>query len=77
MPNSVTATITDVIDSRFELTAGEKERLEGRGATVKENLDGTTTVTWTDTTVIAKPEIHQDGMKPLRLKQKMISSVEI
>ena len=53
MPNSVTATITDVIDSRFELTTGEKERLEGRGATVT-TLDGITTVTWTNTTVNSK-----------------------
>ena len=34
MPTSVTATITDVIDSRFELTTGEKDRLKGSGATV-------------------------------------------
>ena len=53
MPASITATITDVIDSRFELTAGEKERLEGRGATVT-TLDGITTVTWTNTTVNGK-----------------------
>lgn len=54
MPNSVTATITDVIDSRFELTTGEKDRLKGRGATVTENPDKTTTVTWTNTTVNGK-----------------------
>lgn len=53
MAVSVTATITDVIDSRFELTTGEKERLEGRGATVT-TLDGITTVTWTNTTVNSK-----------------------
>lgn len=54
MPASVTATITDVIDSRFELTTGEKDRLKGRGATVTENPDKTTTVTWTNTTVNGK-----------------------
>ena len=54
MPNSVTATITDVIDSRFELTTVEKDRLKGRGATVTENPDKTTTVTWTNTTVNSK-----------------------
>lgn len=54
MPASVTATITDVIDSRFELTNGEKDRLKGRGATVTENDDGTTTVAWTNTTVNSK-----------------------
>lgn len=54
MPASITATITDVIDSRFELTTGEKDRLKGRGATVTENPDKTTTVTWTNTTVNGK-----------------------
>lgn len=70
MPNSVTATITDVIDSRFELTAGEKERLEGRGATVKENLDGTTTVTWTDTTVNSKTGDTPGWHETIEIKAK-------
>ena len=70
MPNSVTATITDVIDSRFELTAGEKERLEGRGATVKENLDGTTTVTWTDTTVNSKTGDTPGWHETIEIKQR-------
>ena len=60
---SITATITDVIDSRFELTSGEKEKLEATGATVTSNSDGTTIVTWTNTTVNSKngntPGWHQ------------------
>lgn len=58
MPVSVTATITDVIDSRFELISGEKSRLEGRGATVTIS-NGITTVTWIDTTVHSTPEWHE------------------
>lgn len=45
------AEITDVIDSRFELADGEKERLAETGATVIENGDGTTTIKWTDQTI--------------------------
>lgn len=47
-------TITDVIDSRFEITDDEKARLEGPeiGATVTRNPeDGTTTITWSNQTV--------------------------
>ena len=58
MPVSVTATITDVIDSRFELISGEKSRLEGRGATVTTS-NGITTVTWINTTVNSTPEWHE------------------
>ena len=54
----VTATITDVIDSRFELIFGEKSRLEGRGATVTTS-NGITTVTWINTTVNSTPEWHE------------------
>ena len=59
MPVSVTATITDVIDSRFELISDEKSRLEGRGATVTTDSNGITTVTWKDTTVKSTPEWHE------------------
>ena len=58
MPTSVTATITDVIDSRFELISGEKSRLEGSGATFTTS-NGITTVTWIDTTVNSTPEWHE------------------
>lgn len=69
MPNSVTATITDVIDSRFELTTGEKERLEGRGATVT-TLDGITTVTWTNTTVDSKTGNTPGWHETIEIKAK-------
>ena len=39
-------TITDVLDNRFELIAGEKTRLESLGATVTAIADGTTAITW-------------------------------
>lgn len=70
MPNSVTATITDVIDSRFELTTGEKDRLKGRGATVTENPDKTTTVTWTNTTVNSKTGDTPGWHETIEIKAK-------
>lgn len=70
MPTSVTATITDVIDSRFELTTGEKDRLKGRGATVAENDDGTTTVTWTNTTVNSKTGNTPGWHETIEIKAK-------
>lgn len=42
-----TKTITDVLDPRFELQAGEKDRLEDDGATVTVD-EGVTTIVWTD-----------------------------
>ena len=69
MPASVTATITDVIDSRFELTTGEKERLEGRGATVT-TLDGITTVTWNNTTVNSKTGDTPGWHETIEIKAK-------
>ena len=69
MPVSITATITDVIDSRFELTTGEKDRLNGRGATVTEN-DGTTTVTWTNTTVNSKTGNTPGWHETIEIKAK-------
>lgn len=38
--------VTDVIDSRFELTEAEIERLKADGATVTVNEDQTTTISW-------------------------------
>ena len=70
MPVSITATITDVIDSRFELTTGEKDRLKGRGATVAENDDGTTTVTWTNTTVKSKTGNTPGWYETIEIKAK-------
>lgn len=40
--------VVDTIAKEFELRSGERERLEKEGATIKDNNDGTTTVTWTD-----------------------------
>lgn len=45
------ATITDVIDSRFELTTEAKAALEASGAIVTVNDTGTTTITWNDQTI--------------------------
>ena len=45
------ATITDVIDSRFELTDEAKAALEASGATVTVNDTGTTTITWNNQTI--------------------------
>ena len=70
MPASITATITDVIDSRFELTTGEKDRLKGRGATVTENPDKTTTVTWTNTTVNSKTGDTPGWHETIEIKAK-------
>ena len=70
MPVSITATITDVIDSRFELTTGEKDRLKGRGATVAKNDDGTTTVTWTNTTVNSKTGNTPGWHETIEIKAK-------
>lgn len=69
MPASITATITDVIDSRFELTTEEKERLRGRGATVDEN-DGITTVTWINTTINSKTGDTPGWHETIEIKAK-------
>ncbi len=50
------AIVVDTIDARFELTDGEKERLEADGAIVTVNADGTTTITWTGQTINAAKE---------------------
>ena len=48
--------IVDVIDSRFELTDGEQERLERLGVRVEKKSDGTTVLTWTGENAIIRPE---------------------
>ena len=70
MPVSITATITDVIDSRFKLTTGEKDRLKDRGATVTESDDGITTVTWTNTTVNSKTGNTPGWHETIEIKAK-------
>ena len=40
------ATITDVLDPRFQLSSAEKTRLKKDGATVEEKADGTTEIVW-------------------------------
>ncbi|RGC45518.1 vWA domain-containing protein [Absiella sp. AM29-15] len=54
--HSYTGTITDIIDKRFELAPGEKEKLEASGATVV-TKDGITTITWKN------KKINKDGWK--------------
>lgn len=49
----VTATVTDVIDSRFELTPESREVLEGE-ATITSNGDGSTTITWNNASITGK-----------------------
>lgn len=44
-------TVTDTLDARFELAEGERARLKADGATITDNADGTTTITWSDQTV--------------------------
>lgn len=57
MPVSVTATVTDVIDSRFELTAESRATLVADGAKIKDNTtDGSTTITWENTEIPGKKD---------------------
>lgn len=57
MPVSVTATVTDVIDSRFELTDDSRAKLEADGATIQGNTDdGSTTITWENTEIPGKKD---------------------
>lgn len=56
MPVAVKATVTDIIDKRFELTAESRATLEAGGATIKGNSDGSTTITWTDTEIPGKKD---------------------
>lgn len=55
------ATITDVIDSRFELTEESRETLESAGAEIINGNDGTTTITWTNQTINAKTASGKAG----------------
>lgn len=45
------ATVVDTIAKEFELTQESRDSLVESGATIKNNDDGTTTVTWTDQTI--------------------------
>ena len=56
MPVAVTATVTDIIDKRFELTTESRAALVEGGATIKGNSDGSTTITWTDTEILGKKD---------------------
>lgn len=56
MPVSVTATVADVIDSRFELTDASRATLEADGATIQNNSDGSTTITWANTEIPGKKD---------------------
>lgn len=49
----VTATVTDVIDSRFELTADSRAQLEAEGAKIT-SKNGSTTITWKDAAISGK-----------------------
>lgn len=50
----VTATVTDVIDSRFELTADSRDQLAAEGVEITSNKDGSTTITWKDAAISGK-----------------------
>lgn len=50
----VTATVKDVIDSRFELTAESRKQLEADGAKITDSADGPTTIIWEDTPIPGK-----------------------
>lgn len=65
------AAVVDVIDSRFELTDGEQERLTADGASVVVNADGTTTITWSNQTINVKAEDGTPGFsKVIHVKAK-------
>lgn len=71
MPASITATITDVIDSRFELTDKQKDTFAKRSdVQVTYNDDKTTTVTWTDTTVNSKTGNTPGWHETIEIKAK-------
>lgn len=55
MPVSVTATVTDVIDSRFELTDVSRAALVADGATIQDS-DGCTRITWANTEIHGKKD---------------------
>lgn len=71
MDVSVTATITDVIDSRFELTDKQKDTFAKRSdVRVTYNDDGTTIVTWIDTTVNSKTGNTPGWHETIEIKAK-------
>ena len=71
MPVSITATITDVIDSRFELTDKQKSTFANRNdVQVTYNKNGTTTVTWTNTTVNSKTGNTPGWHETIEIKAK-------
>lgn len=53
---STKATVTDVIDSRFELTNASRATLVADGATIQDNADGSTTITWANTEIPGKKD---------------------
>lgn len=55
MPVSVKATVTDVIDSRFELTEVSRAALIADGATIQDS-DGFTRITWANTEIPGKKD---------------------
>ena len=70
MPTSVTATITDVIDSRFELTDKQKSTFANRNDVQVTYENGTTTVTWTNTTVNSKTGNTPGWHETIEIKAK-------
>lgn len=71
MPVSITATITDVIDSRFELTDKQKSTFANRNdVQVTYNENETTTVTWTNTTVNSKTGNTPGWHETIEIKAK-------
>ena len=63
-------TVQDVIDSRFEITANEKERLVSQGAVITENDDGTTTVSWSGQEIKAKEDQNHGWSRTIHVKAK-------
>ncbi len=70
MPVSITATITDVIDSRFELTDKQKSTFANRNDVQVTYENGTTTVTWTNTTVNSKTGNTPGWHETIEIKAK-------
>ena len=72
----VTATVKDVIDSRFELTAESRKQLVADGAKITDSADGSTTIIWEDTSISGKKgsgttEIEKAGWhKVINIKAK-------
>ena len=63
-------TVQDVIDSRFEITAKERERLVSQGAVITENGDGTTTVSWSGQEIKAKENQNHGWSRTIHVKAK-------